>query len=824
MKIKKQTFAVAIALALVLTIAATFITCLPTANAVAVPDRDTRSIIDINPKLSGLGQELTVNIMVYPPPSGPTYYAQDVGGYLIKNITVTFTRPDGSKDTFMPTDIASGSGTTGGGTRAAGVMTALATLTFFYKPNMVGNWSAVATFPGQTFTTGPSPDTVYYKPSSSAAVTFMVQQDPVDAGLLTGWPYSPLPTEYWERPISVNNREWYEISGDWMSYHNDAWATSFNPYSTAPNAPHIVWKKEVATGGIIGGQWGSYSYGGGGWRPTIVMDGKLYCTGLVRGTFDCVDLRTGNLLYTASGDLWTGWHSETGAKSLWEVGTTAWKRYDPDTGAVLQTLTNSPDNMEPVMAGRGILKFVDGNPVVYLTQRWGFNTTLPLKYAGEYLIKWDYSKVKGNNWQTGVVWNVSIRQPDGVGVGDGRQVVDCYRFDEANVVIAKAHDGENIMMGFDATTGAYLYRTTWTGWVDISSGSVGSFRAGPKGPILLFDTVLCGYHAFDVKTGEEIWQSAKIGEGPWASLHSYPDFCIAYGNLYVGSADGHVYAVDLTDGTIKWKSDYTGDTGETIYGTFPFLGGGVAADGKVYFDTRYPTSTNPDMRFQKTFCIDAYTGKFLWNISSAIIAGGTRVGSAIAEGYLIGTSEDNGIMYAIGKGQTATSVSVQNDVVALGSSVLIKGSVLDQSPAQAGTPAVADESMSEWMDYLHMQNATLINNPPMPRGVPVTLWAVDPNGNTQEIGTVTSDGSGLFKKLWTPEIPGEFTVYATFAGSESYWGSYAATAVGVTAAPEATPGPEAPVDNTPMLTGITAAVIVAIIICVITLILVLRKR
>ena len=32
-----------------------------------------------------------------------------------------------------------------------------------------------------------------------------------------------------------------------------------------------------------------------------------------------------------------------------------------------------------------------------------------------------------------------------------------------------------------------------------------------------------------------------------------------------------------------------------------------------------------------------------------------------------------------------------------------------------GVPAVADEDMSEWMDYLYMQNATLLNNPPTPK-------------------------------------------------------------------------------------------------------------
>ena len=71
---------------------------------------------------------------------------------------------------------------------------------------------------------------------------------------------------------------------------------------------------------------------------------------------------------------------------------------------------------------------------------------------------------------------------------------------------------------------------------------------------------------------------------------------------------------------------------------------------------------------------------------------------------------------------------------------------------------------------------------PMPMdasGVTVTLDAIDQNGKFFSIGKVSSDLSGMFKKMWTPENEGEYTIIATFEGSESYWASYAETAVGV---------------------------------------------
>jgi hypothetical protein len=41
----------------------------------------------------------------------------------------------------------------------------------------------------------------------------------------------------------------------------------FNPYTLAPNSAHILWANAVTIGGLVGGGWGSWSYGGMG--PTM---------------------------------------------------------------------------------------------------------------------------------------------------------------------------------------------------------------------------------------------------------------------------------------------------------------------------------------------------------------------------------------------------------------------------------------------------------------------------------------------------------------------------------------------------------------------------
>jgi hypothetical protein len=111
-------------------------------------------------------------------------------------------------------------------------------------------------------------------------------------------------------------------------------------------------------------------------------------------------------------------------------------------------------------------------------------------------------------------------------------------------------------------------------------------------------------------------------------------------------------------------------------------------------------------------------------------------------------------------------------------------------------------------------------------GVEVSISVLDPNGNAYEVGTTTSNDLGFFSHAFTPEVPGKYSVYATFAGSESYYGSTAVTAINVESAPAATPAPTptpAPMTDTYVL-GIGAGAIIAIVIIGLVIILMLRKR
>ena len=223
-------------------------------------------------------------------------------------------------------------------------------------------------------------------------------------------------------------------------------------------------------------------------------------------------------------------------------------------------------------------------------------------------------------------------------------------------------------------------------------------------------------------------------------------------------------------------------------------------------------------------CINATNDDIEYTVN-----GGIRVSSA-ANGYVIGTGDFDGNLYCLGKGQTTTTVTAPTVSITAGTTALIQGSVLDESTAQPNTAAISDENMSVWMDYLHMQNSTLMNSPPICTGVPVTLTAVDPNCNVVVIGTTTSNYLGNYEFQWTPTAPGLYTVYATFTGSNSYYTSSASTGstVSTAAASTTTPAPtstvQSLVSNSDMLMYLAIGVVAIIIAIAIVGALILRKK
>ena len=133
------------------------------------------------------------------------------------------------------------------------------------------------------------------------------------------------------------------------------------------------------------------------------------------------------------------------------------------------------------------------------------------------------------------------------------------------------------------------------------------------------------------------------------------------------------------------------------------------------------------------------------------------------------------MFYVVGKGPSATTVTATPSMK-LDSTTTISGTVMDVSPGTKdptisirfpnGIPAVADESMTDWMTYVYNQYPM-----PMAMGVEVVIESIDPNGNYQTFGTTTTDMNGNFGFSFEPEVPGQYMIMATFYGSDSYYGS-----------------------------------------------------
>ena len=90
---------------------------------------------------------------------------------------------------------------------------------YYFTPDQVGTYTLNFTFPGQVYTYtepvsgfGPPAPSQYINDTylaSSASTTLTVQETPI-----SNYPTTPLPTDYWTRPIYGYNTNWYVVSSN----------------------------------------------------------------------------------------------------------------------------------------------------------------------------------------------------------------------------------------------------------------------------------------------------------------------------------------------------------------------------------------------------------------------------------------------------------------------------------------------------------------------------------------------------------------------------------------------------------------------------------
>jgi len=695
---------------------------------------------------------------------------------------------------------------------------------FMFNPDKIGTWTIKMHFEGAGPIAGNNNNT--YLPSDSNVFSLVVQQDPIPA-----WPAAELPTGYWQRPINGENREWAAIAGSWMGLgSNGVGATTWdgistvNPYSKGPTSAHIVWTmplKDGGIGGVVGFPSGDEGYYTGDSYerqdvPVVVMNGIIYrniprtnSAGGAGDGFEAIDLRTGELLWKVpNGTISYGQllvmdtlNQHGVIPYLWN---NAWQVFDAATGKCLIQFNNS-------LSG---VKYVDdrGNIIQYTVNynqksliMW--NSTLALQYGspvagtGFGAGNPDYWRPNYNlasnqfyNWSKGIQWNVTIPDLSSYGA-TGLSLTMIDRYDD--VLICRfqgpANDtypvGYLTTAGFRMSTGAFMWAKLRTDPAQIETGALAAYSyAVGSGMFVNFRQETLQWHGYSATTGDLIWTSQPY-EDAWGTYYttlSCPPAFIYNDKLYTIGFDGMLHCFNVKTGVLLWNALGYSSGSETPYGSWPtsYM---TIADGKVYVGNGEHSPNQPTYRGYELYCVDANTGDLLWKVSNYAES------PLIADGHLLTFNGYDMQYYCFNKGLSKTTVQAPLTAITAGTEMTLLGTVTDQSPGQtclgipaAGTPAVSDDSMTAWMEYLYMQQP----KPNNATGVQVSLVAISSDGTVTDIGKVQSDSYGMFATHWqVPETAGVYTIFANFAGTNSYYASDAETAITVVAAPVVTPSP-----------------------------------
>ncbi len=335
---------------------------------------------------------------------------------------------------------------------------------------------------------------------------------------------------------------------------------------------------------------------------------------------------------------------------------------------------------------------------------------------------------------------------------------------------------------------------------------------------------------YNLLTGAQLWGPITLpNANPWTSLGMSQ--IVANGTIYIWTLGGDVYSINIHTGAINWQYHTPSGGTDSPYGVEPLwtsLGRGVVAGGMLILSEGHEFAP-PLFHSAKILALNLTDGTGVWSMLAFDVNGV----KAVSDGIMTTLNAYDNQVYGYGMGPSAITVTVPAVGVTTATPITISGTITDISAGSqqeavaanfpSGLPCVSDASMSQFMEAVYEQQ-------PMPTnltGVPVTISVTDSNGNCYPIGTTTSTPSGFYSLTWTPTISGNFTVTATFAGTNSYYGS-SATAAFYASNPPATQAPTAvPAQNLATATDLmtyTAVAAIAIIIAVVMVGLVLVRK
>ena len=881
MKIAKQkTEAIVIAILLMFSMTAS-IMLLPNVGAHTPPWQVfTTSFIHVAPDPTGLGQTVTVGFWINePPPTAATIYGDRFG-----NMTVKVTKPDRTSETLGPF-----TSDDTGGTYTTYTPTQLGTYTF--QMSFAG-WTLTNANPNPASPTSVFTNDVFLPSISSAVTLTVQQdqvgavssaplptsywQTPINAQNVHNW-YTLAGASLLVTGYSTSSGSLYNVS------------SNYNPYTDAPQTAHILWTKPVAFGGVLGGQYGGSTTYGNYYSTeqyehkfeALVINGYSYYTEFPASSSNptanlCVDLRTGQVVWsddatnygggtpaqtalTSTGLVTPFYYGQIldyvtpnqygGLAYLWTQGNpagftgTTFNMFDAMTGKYVLSIVNAT-TMSMTFDPSGDLIGYYVNNTDHTLNMW--NSTQCIVVGTNGLAAWQWRPTQNAviNFTKGIMWskpiatnisgnalpgNLAIRNNDGTTI-----VLNVY----APGTSSYYQGGWGIFAGYSAANGQQLWiqnitLTPFDGDVNTGGNTCGD------GVFTISLKASFSISGYSMTTGAKLWTTPLTGyNGATPDAYSTAGgYCsiIAGNSLFYAGMGGDIWSINVLTGAVNWYTNTTtlqGPAGtNSPYGIWPiwtFSNGGVA-DGLLFLSEGHEYSP-PLFLGAQQLAINTTTGQLVWNIDSF------NVDSHPVTAYSVMldlNSYDNQI-YAYGKGPSQITVDAPSVGISTATPITITGTITDIAAGSKqsavalnypnGLPCVSDASMSPWMESVYMQQ-------PMPTnltGVPVTLSVVDSNGNYRTIGTTTSNIYGTYSLTWTPDISGDYTVIAEFAGTQSYYPSNAATTfhaspTSATTAPTAAPLTDV-ATKANLMTFMAIGVIAIIIAIAVVGLLLLRKH
>ena len=650
----KKIFAILLIAAFIASIAAVMpisqVQAQTTPSPTPTPTLKTYPVVDAIPNPIGVGQVTLLK----------TGILQQIGSVLYgwSGITITVTKPDGTTQTLGPftTDSTGSTYTT-------------------YTPDQVGTYIVTTNFPEQpsplTFTSSESGATITkgtIMKASTATMNMTVQQEP-----LAFYPGHGLPTEYWSRPIDPQLREWYSISGNWVTRPDNSLAL-YN--DDAPETAHALWAHPITTGGLMGGLWGdgqvpSSAEAGdayeGKFPGSVILNGILYYQRTdsrreMAPAIIAVDLHTGeesmfrNTTTLSFGQIFyfNSYNYDGTFSYIWDTtrsvpndpSTTVneaysyWTAYDPFTGNEQMRISNVPsgtrfygpsgeililqiDYTRGWMAlwnstDCGLQNAVIGTPDYGSWGNTAHGTALsnPARYPG----------LNGTNPRC-YTWNVTI--PTGLTPTSGIGGAALKIYIEDRIVGMQFNRTDVRVWSLDISKGhegAVLYDKHWTPPTEWSEGSntlaytqatnyVKDSTYG-NGVIGVWDKELRTHYAFSVIDGSYLWETdSEIYLDAYGWGNAEHTWYFAYGKLFSVGVGGIVYAYDLSTGKTVWTYTMSDPYKEPVTGENWWGWIDVIADGKIYVGTLEHSAEQPVPRGGPYIALNATDGSVIWRVN-----------------------------------------------------------------------------------------------------------------------------------------------------------------------------------------------------------------